>query len=140
MQVPAFMPVQLKILKILKMTTLHKYYMPLFFPLKKEHCGLLLLIVLFFLFPHISRQIDITSAPIDPGALSAVILAVLALLAFKACTWWLMRSVWPLFAEYSNEHFERNFKSLLSWQKVCIYLSFYLLLLYSFVATLAALI
>jgi hypothetical protein len=82
---------------------------------------------------------DITSAPIDVGALSAILMAVLALLTFKAITWWIIKIIWPVLAEYSQDHFERNFKSLLSWQKVIIFLGFYLLLLYSFVAALAAL-
>jgi len=108
--------------------------------LKKEHLLIFSAFFLFLYFPGLSRWIDITSAPIDPGALSAVIMAILSLLAFKAVTWWLINIIWPVFAEYSNEHFERNFKSLQSWQKVIIYLGFYLLLLYSFVATLAGII
>ena len=107
--------------------------------IKKEHLTIIFVLVLFLYFPSLSRQIDITSAPIDPGALSAVIMAILSLLAFKAVTWWLINIIWPVLAEYSKEHFERNFKSLLSWQKVIIYLGFYLLLLYSFVGTLSAL-
>ena len=107
--------------------------------IKKEHLAILTALLLFLYFPWFSRRIDITSAPIDPGALSAVIMAILSLMAFKAVTWWLINIIWPVLAEYSKEHFERNFKSLLSWQKVIIYLGFYLLLLYSFVATLAAL-
>ena len=108
--------------------------------LKKEHLAIFSALLLFLYFPWLSRRIDITSAPIDPGALSAVIMAILSLLAFKAVTWWLINIIWPVLAEYSKEHFERNFKSLLSWQKVIIYLGFYFLLLYSFVATLAAII
>ncbi|MHB1178209.1 MAG: hypothetical protein ACYCZO_07745 [Daejeonella sp.] len=107
--------------------------------IKKEHLAIFMVLVLFLYFPWLSRWIDITSAPIDPGALSAVIMAILSLLAFKAVTWWLINIIWPVLAEYSKEHFERNFKSLQSWQKVIIYLSFYISLLYSFVATLAAL-
>jgi len=107
---------------------------------KKEHLLIFSAIFLFLYFPGLSRLIDITSAPIDPGALSAVIMAILSLLAFKAVTWWLINIIWPVFAEYSKEHFEQNFKSLLPWQKVIIYLAFYLLLLYSFVATLAGII
>lgn len=106
---------------------------------KKEYLVIGMTLIVFLYFPWLSRRIDITSAPIDPGALSAVIMAILSLLAFKAVTWWLINTIWPVLAEYSREHFERNFKSLMSWQKVVIYLSFYLLLLYSFIATLAAL-
>lgn len=106
--------------------------------LKKEYFTMFSALLLFLYFPWLSRWIDITSAPIDPGALSAIIMAICSVLAFKAVTWWLINIIWPILAEYSKEHFERNFKSLLSWQKVIIYLGFYLLLLYSFVAALAA--
>ncbi|WP_276360184.1 hypothetical protein [Daejeonella sp. H1SJ63] len=107
---------------------------------KREHLGIFSALLLFLCFPWLSRWIDITSAPIDPGALSAVIMAILSLLAFKAVTWWLINIIWPVLADYSEEQFEQNFKSLSAWQKVIIYLGFYLLLLYSFVATLAAII
>ncbi|HEY0669623.1 MAG TPA: hypothetical protein VGD22_15680 [Sphingobacteriaceae bacterium] len=107
--------------------------------LKKEYLFIAAAFGLFIWFPFLSRKIDVTSAPIDPGALSAIIMAILALMAFKAVTWWVINIIWPVLSEYSKNHFERNFKSLLPWQKVLIYLSFYLLLLYSFIATLAAL-
>lgn len=107
---------------------------------KKEHLAIFSALFLFLFFPSLSRWIDITSAPIDPGALSAVIMAILSLLAFKAITWWLINIIWPVLADYSKEQFEQNFKSLSPWQKVVIYLGFYLLLLFSFIATLAAII
>ena len=120
------------------MNLIQKYYLPWHFPLRKEFAGIIVIIILFLVFPGLVRLIDITSAPIDPGAFSAVILAVAALLLFKAVTWWLIQAIWPVLAEYSDQHFERNFKSLCSWQKVVIYLLFYVLLLYGFILVLAA--
>lgn len=114
--------------------------MPWYFPLRKEFTGILVIIMIFLLFPYFIRRIDVTAAAIDPGIFSAIILAVSAVLIFKAVTWWIIKAIWPVFAEYSNKHFERNFKSLITWQKVVIYLGFYLLLLYAFVIVLAALI
>ncbi|MGX5689463.1 hypothetical protein [Arcticibacter tournemirensis] len=104
-----------------------------------EYGILLITLVSFLVFPRLSRTIDITAAPVDPGILSIVIIAVLAFLIFKSVTWWAIRAIWPVFAEYSELQFEQNFTSLLSWQKVLIYLGFYLLLLFGFVVTLAAL-
>lgn len=106
--------------------------------LKREWGVILLVLLLFFVSPGLLRMVDFTAAPLDAGVLSAVIIAILAFLVFKALTWWLILNIWPVLGEYSKEHFERNFKSLLSWQKVVIYLVFYLLLLFGFVATLAA--
>lgn len=122
------------------MELIQKYYLPWYFPLRKEFAGILVIIMIFLLFPYFIRRVDVTAAAIDPGIFSAIILAVSAVLIFKAVTWWIIKAIWPVFAEYSNKHFERNFKSLITWQKVVIYLGFYLLLLYAFVIVLAALI
>lgn len=97
-------------------------------------------LVAFLLFPWFVRRVDMTSAPLDPGIISVVLMAVLSFLVFKAVTWWVIRVVWPVFAEYSELHFERNFNALLPLQKVMIYLTFYMLLLMGFVFTLSALI
>lgn len=106
--------------------------------MNKELRGILIIIAVFLLFPYLVRQVDNSAAAIDPGILSALILAIAAVLIFQAVTWWIIRVIWQVFYTYSIHHFENNFKSLESWQKVIIYLGFYLLLLYSFVAALAA--
>ena len=121
------------------MQTIKNYLSPVW-SIKKEHLAITFWLLLFLNFPYLSRQIDAASAPIDPGALSAVLMAVLALLLFKSITWWLIKSIWPVLATYSEYHFAHNFKSLSPCLKVIIYLSFYLLLLFSFVFTLMALI
>lgn len=121
------------------MLTLNQYYLRSIFPIKKEYVGLILALLAFIFFPNLSRQIDVTSAALDPGALSAIIMAVLAILVFKAVTWWIINSIWPVLGEYSRISFESNFNSLPAWQKVLIYLAFYLFLLFSLVATLLAL-
>jgi len=90
-------------------------------------------ILIFLIYPYFIRQIDITAAAIDPGIYSAIILAVSAILIFQATTWWVIKSIWPVFAMYSDNHFEANFKSLTAGQKVLIYLGFYLLLLFAFI-------
>ena len=120
------------------MNLIQKYYLPWHFPLKKEFAGIFFILIAFLVFPRLIRLVDITSAPIDPGAFSAVILAVAALLLFKAVTWWLIKAIWPVFAEFSDHHLERHFKTLPSLHKVVIYLLFYLALLFGFVGVLAA--
>ena len=95
-------------------------------------------LVLFLLFPFLCRHIDVTSAPLDPGILSIMIMAVLTFLVFKAVTWMAIRIIWPVFAEYSEVQFEGNFRSLTQLQKVLIYLGFYMLLLFGMVFTLTA--
>ena len=106
--------------------------------LRKEYLGIGLVLLLFVIFPQLVRSLDASAAPIDPGALSAILMAVLAMLIFKLSTWWLIKTIWPLFATYSEYHFETNFKSLQSWQKVTIFLGFYCSLLFAFIFVLLA--
>jgi hypothetical protein len=104
-----------------------------------EPLNIAMLLVLFLAFPWLCRHVDVTSAPIDPGALSAVIMAILSFLLFKAVTWRVMKAIWPVFTVYSECDFEYDFRGLASREKVLIYLGFYLLLLMGFVFTLMAL-
>jgi len=117
-----------------------KYYLPWHFPFRKEIAGIIVIIALFLLFPYLIREVDRSAAAIDPGILSAIILAISAILIFKAGTCWPIKVIWPVFAEYSVRHFEYNFKSMQNMQKVWIYLGFYLSVFYAFVIVLAALI
>ncbi|MES3016616.1 MAG: hypothetical protein V4721_02505 [Bacteroidota bacterium] len=122
------------------MELIQKYYLPWHFPLRKEFAGIIAVILIFLMFPYFIRQIDITSAAIDPGIYSAIILAVSAILIFQATTWWVIKAIWPVFSTYSDHHFEANFKSLTAGHKVVIYLGFYLLLMYGFIRVLDAII
>ena len=56
------------------METIKHYLYPVW-QVKKEYMAILLSLLIFLNFPWLSRLWDITSAPIDPGALSAVIMA-----------------------------------------------------------------
>jgi len=100
---------------------------------KKEYLALLLNIIFFICFPSLIREVDVTAAPVDPGILSVLILAMFAVILFKAATWGLIRMIWPALATYSSESFEQDFNSLKPIYKVCIYLSFYLCLLFLFI-------
>lgn len=122
------------------MKLIQKYHQPLFIPLRKEFIGIIVVIIAFLVFPYVIRRLDVTAAAIDPGIISAVILAAVAILIFKALTWWLIKVIWPVFADYSEQQFENNFRAMQSGQKVFLYLGFYLLIFYAFVVVLAALI
>jgi hypothetical protein len=103
-----------------------------------EPIVIVLFIAAFLLFPYLIRKVDFSAAPIDAGILSAIILALGSVLIFQAVTWWIIRIIWPVFYFYSTYHFENNFKSLESWQKVIIYLGFYCFLLLGFILVLGA--
>ena len=108
-------------------------------PLNTEFKGLIVSAISFIIFPYLIRLVDSSAAAIDPGVISAIILSIAAVLFFQATTWWVIKAIWPAFAMYSCDHFERNFKALQGVQKVVIYLGFYLALMYSFIAVLAQL-
>lgn len=95
-------------------------------------------LILFMYSGPILRAADPAAAAADPGILSLIVLAVLALLAFIALSLWLLGLLWPVFRDYRNLHFKINFKTLLPWQKIMVYLLSFFLLLYAFVACLSA--
>lgn len=103
-----------------------------------EYLGLIIALLLLYFFPILIRKIDPSAAPIDPGILSGIVLAVVAVLVFNSVTWWLIRAIWPVFADYSNTFFSTDFQSLLPWQRVCIYLCFFLYFVSSFLLALVA--
>ncbi|WP_304064288.1 hypothetical protein [Pedobacter glucosidilyticus] len=107
-------------------------------PLKKEHLSIIISLMLFVIAPVWLRLVDETAAPLDAGILSAILVAILAFLLFKALTWWLIENIWPVLGNFSKEQFHTHFNHLSSCQKIIIYLSFYLLLLYGFICTLIA--
>ncbi|MDX3916346.1 MULTISPECIES: hypothetical protein [Olivibacter] len=96
-------------------------------------------ILAYIAYQPLIRLVDVTAAPIDYGVLSAILVAAVAVLSFVQLCLWVLHRHWPFLGEYAAEHFERNFKSLLSWQKVGVYLGFFLALLYAFVIALGAL-
>lgn len=84
------------------------------------------------------RLIDPVAAVVDLGVLSLLLLGLLSGVGFIAASLWLLGLLWPVFRDFRNYHFEPIFKSLLPWQKIIIYLCCFFLLLYAFVACLAA--
>lgn len=94
----------------------------------REYVGIAVAVTSLLIFPNIIRFYDPTAAPIDPGALSAILMAVVAVLIFLSTTWLFVRTIWPVFADYSEDQFPTDFKALQSWQKIKVYLSFYLFL------------
>lgn len=95
-------------------------------------------ILLFFLAGPLLRLADPTAAAVDIGALSLLLLGLVSGLGFITVSHWLTGLLWPVFRDFRKHHFEPFFKSLRPWQKILIYLGCFFLLLYAFVACLAA--
>lgn len=47
------------------MELIQKYFFPWHFPLRKELAGVIVIILIFLIFPYFIRQIDVTAAAID---------------------------------------------------------------------------
>jgi Zn-dependent protease with chaperone function len=103
-----------------------------------EYVGILVALTLLMVFPRLIRWFDPSAAPIDPGILSGILLAVVAVLIFLSVTWWIIRSIWTFFCTYSENDLVDDFKKLTAWQKVVIYLGFYLALASFFLLALVA--
>jgi len=109
-----------------------------FFNQHKLGLMLLLSILVFIFCGDTIRRIDITAAPIDLGVLAVIPLSAITVISFMILTGWMIAWQWPVLSEYQHDFLERTFKSLLSWQKVLIYFSFYLAVFYAFILATAA--
>lgn len=95
-------------------------------------------LLLYWFSQQLLRGLDYSAAPIDVGTLSAIPLTAVAVLTFMALTGLIIRQQWPVLDVYQEHFFDHTFRTLLSWQKVVIYLSLYVSLLFAFVVTLSA--
>jgi len=95
-------------------------------------------LALFLHSDTLLRRFDPTAAVVDIGAVSLVLLAVVALAAFLAVSRWLLGLLWPVLRGYQKYHFSNNFKSLSPGQKITFYLVIFFGLLYAFVCCLVA--
>ncbi|MFB5944251.1 hypothetical protein [Albibacterium profundi] len=98
--------------------------------------GILLILSLltFIAAGDILRMVDVTAAAIDLGILAVLPLAALTVIGFLLLTEWLIAWQWPVLDVYQRYFLEKTFKQLVSWQKVLVYFSFYLALLFAFIS------
>jgi len=90
-------------------------------------------IFIFILSGDALRQVDMTAAPIDLGVLAVLPLSAISVIAFMILSRWMISFQWPALHEFQENYLEKTFKTLLPWQKVLIYFSFYLAVLFSFI-------
>ena len=94
---------------------------------------LMLSVFIFILSGDALRQIDMTAAPIDLGVLAVLPLSAISVIAFMMLSRWMIVFQWPALHEFQEHYLLNTFKTLLPWQKVLIYFSFYLAVLFSFI-------
>jgi len=109
------------------------------FVAQREYLPIAAALFILVKIPAILRFFDPTAAPVDLGIFSTIILTVVAILIFKSLTWILIRSLWPDLADYAQNKFANDFNELEPWQRVKIFLGFYLVLFVSFVLAFKAL-
>lgn len=95
----------------------------------KENSMIAFLLALFFLIPFALRFIDNTSAAFDPGILHSVVLSCLIFAIFQACTWSILKVIWPDLGKYFVNEFSMDYSNLNKRTKILISLGVYFTIL-----------
>lgn len=100
----------------------------------KENSMIVVLLGLFFTVPLALRFIDDTSAAFDPGILHSIVLVCVIYAIFQACTWSIVKTIWPDIGDYFKRFFSLDFKGeITSRDKIIISLSVYFVILISLI-------
>lgn len=95
----------------------------------KENSMIVFLLAIFFICPFLLRLIDNTSAAFDPGILHSVVLACLIFAIFQACTWSILKVIWPDLGRYFVNEFSLDYSNLNKKTKVLVSLGVYFFIL-----------
>lgn len=104
----------------------------------KENSMIVFLLFLFFLIPFALRIIDSTSAAFDPGVLHSVVLTCLIFAVFQACTWSILKVIWPDLGRYFVNEFSLDYSNLNKRTKLLISLGVYFFILLQLVLIVCA--
>lgn len=104
----------------------------------KENSMIVFLLALFFLIPFVLRFIDNTSAAFDPGILHSVVLACLIFAIFQACTWSILKVIWPDLGKHLIHEFSSDYSNLNKRTKILISLGVYFFILLQLVLIVCA--
>lgn len=104
----------------------------------KENSMIVFLLVLFFLIPFALRFVDNTSAAFDPGILHSVVLSCLIYAIFQACTWSILKVIWPDLGKYFINDFSMDYGNLNKRTKILISLGVYFFILLQLVLIVCA--
>lgn len=100
----------------------------------KENSMIVVLLGLFFLVPLALRFIDDTSASFDPGILHSIVLVCVIYAIFQACTWSIVKTIWPDVGSYFESSFSHDFRGeIKNRDKVIISLALYFTILLSLI-------
>lgn len=95
----------------------------------KENSMIVVLLALFFLAPYGLRSVDESAAAFDAGILHAIILTCVVFSIFQACTWSIVKTIWPDIGRYFKLWFSDSFKLQDNKQRmrVSLFVYFYIL-------------
>ncbi len=100
----------------------------------QENSMIVMLLVLFFAAPYALRSVDPTAASFDAGILHTIVVVCFAFSVFQACTWSVVKTIWPDIGHYFRTgFFKDDFKRLSPEKKVPISLAVYFIIFISFV-------
>jgi hypothetical protein len=99
----------------------------------KEHLAIFAAIAAFFAYPYVIRLLDPTAGTYDAGVLQIIVISVVMFVIFQWATWQVIKSIWPSLGQYAEHFFNNDFKDLLPWQKLRVFLFVYFSVLAAFV-------
>lgn len=96
----------------------------------KENSMIVVLLGLFFIVPYFLRQVDETAAAFDAGILHSIILTCVVFSIFQACTWSIVKTIWPDIGWYFKYWFSHRFKHEDRGKqlKIALFIYFFILL------------
>lgn len=99
----------------------------------KENSMIVVLLGLFFIVPYFLRTVDETAAAFDAGILHSIILVCVVFSIFQACTWSIVKTIWPDIGHYFKYWFGGEYKILDQREKMRVALFVYFIILMSLV-------
>lgn len=99
----------------------------------KENSMIVVLLGLFFLVPYLLRMVDETAAAFDAGILHSIILVCVVYAIFQACTWSVVKTIWPDIGRYFRYWFADEYRKMDKKNRMYIALGIYFAILTSMV-------
>lgn len=95
----------------------------------KENSMIIVLLGLFFVVPVLLRTVDETAAAFDAGILHSVVLVCVIFAIYQACTWSIVKTIWPDVGIYFKTRFSSDYNLLNGKYRLLVALSVYFTIL-----------
>lgn len=95
----------------------------------KENSMIVVLLGLFFIVPVLLRIVDDTAAAFDAGILHSIVLVCVIFAVFQACTWSIVKTIWPDIGIYFKTRFSNDYNVLDGKYRLAVALGVYFTIL-----------